>query len=777
MRRLISLSVALLCYAHILAQTLVNPLQEGGFELGTTFALNGWTVVNGTQTNQWHLGNPTGVGATGLIAAFISNTSGTTYNYNISSASVVHFYRDITIPANTSVNLSFNWKGYGESGYDYLQVFVVPTTTTPVAGTQLTSGQIGGNLNLQNAWQTASFTNIACNTSATPITRRLVFSWRNDGSIGTQPPGAIDNISVVAVPYVPPICNLGTGVTNVTSLPYNSGAGTTCGAVNDLTSSNTVTCGSSFYLGGEDRVWVFTAPSTGVVTINLASSGSWTGLMVYNSCPLSAANCGGSASCVASATSSSGNKSVCFNATAGTTYYVVLDSWPSPTCNSYTNLSISAPVPTTTCTLAGTYTVSSITHNPDVLTSANLSGFTDDIFYPGGTISTGFDFCLNGNQYQNFLISANGYVIFDPPSWACGVTNLPSGVNATAGGYSDWSITDNLPNTTNAPRNAILAPWHDIDPSVTTGGANPRIRYQVFGTAPNRRFVVSWETVPMYDDPMSSNPCSGNRSLDFTGQIKMFETTNNIEIHLTQKRVCTNWNNGRALLGLHNYNGTEAIVPAPATTYNNISTTWTATNEAWRFTFNPTTCTTCSPLPLNLLYFNGEFDKEALQSVLTWSFKTPAEVEYFVVERSQDEVNFTEIGKVAFNASNQYRFIDEKPLRNTNIYRLKQVDKSGKTEYSHHVRVYNPVRESWAVERVYPNPAQSITHIDLVSLFEEEYQAKLFNLQGVEVYEQKGSLNKGFNSLEIKFGNLQKGTYLLLLTTPSQMYQHKLVVE
>ncbi|MFN3315803.1 MAG: T9SS type A sorting domain-containing protein, partial [Raineya sp.] len=628
----------------------------------------------------------------------------------------------------------------------------------------------GGDLNLQNAWQTASFTNIACNTTASPITRRLVFSLRNDGSIGTQPPGAIDNISVVAVPYVPPICNLGTGVTNVISLPYNSGAGTTCGAGNDLTSSNTVTCGSSLYLGGEDRVWVFTAPSTGVVNVTLTSSGTWTGLMVYNSCPLSAANCGGSASCVASATSSSGSKSLCFNATAGTTYYVVLDSWPSPTCNAYTNLSISAPVPPTTCTLAGTYTVSSIAHNPDVLTSANLSGFTDDIFYPGGTISTGFDFCLNGNQYQNFLISANGYVIFDPPSWACGVTNLPSGVNAVPNGFSGWSIDANLPNTTNAPRNAILAPWHDIDPSITGGGANPRIRYQVFGTAPNRRFVVSWETVPMYS-------CGGNRSLDFTGQIKMFETTNNIEIHLTQKRVCASWNSGRALLGLHNYNGTEALVPAPATTYNNISTTWTATNQAWRFTFNPTTCTTCSPLPLNLLYFNGEFDKEALQSVLTWSFKTPAEVEYFIVERSQDEVNFTEIGKVGFSASNQYRFIDEKPLRNTNIYRLKQVDKSGKTEYSHYVRVYNPVRESWAVERVYPNPAQNVTHIDLVSLFEEAYQAKLYNLQGVEVYEQKGSLNKGFNSLEIKFGSLQKGTYLLLFTTPSQMYQHKLVIE
>jgi hypothetical protein len=164
--------------------------------------------------------------------------------------------------------------------------------------------------------------------------------------------------------------------------------------------------------------------------------------------------------------------------------------------------------------------------------------------------------------------------------------------------------------------------------------------------------------------------------------------------------------------------------------------------------------------------------------VLTWSFKTLDEADYFVIERSQDEVNFEEIGRVMFQQANQYRFVDSKPLRHTNIYRLKKVNKSGKTEYSHHVRVYNPVLENWAVERVYPNPAHNQASIDLVALFDETYTIKLFNLQGIEMYEQKGSISKGFNQIEVSFGNhLPKGTYLLLLTTPSQMYQHKLIVQ
>lgn len=134
-------------------------------------------------------------------------------------------------------------------------------------------------------------------------------------------------------------CVLGTGVTNVASLPYSSGATTTCGMVNDITSSNvTNICGSSSYYGGEDAVYIFTPASTGTVTINHTSAGSWVGIMLYQGCPTS----GGT--CVTTAQSSAGNQSLCANVTAGQTYYLVVDVFPSPTCNPYT-LTISAPTP------------------------------------------------------------------------------------------------------------------------------------------------------------------------------------------------------------------------------------------------------------------------------------------------------------------------------------------------------------------------------------------------------------------------------------------------
>jgi len=172
---------------------------------------NGWSTLNGGQTNKWSVG--TAVANAGLKSAYISNDAGTTNAYTLASASVVHMYRDITFPAGTAFNLQFNWQGAGESTYDYMRVYLIPTTTTPVSGTLLTALQIGStNYNQQATWQNA---NIELNGATYSSQNwRLVFTWKNDNGGGTQPPIAIDNISITAVacpaPVSPNALNLGT---------------------------------------------------------------------------------------------------------------------------------------------------------------------------------------------------------------------------------------------------------------------------------------------------------------------------------------------------------------------------------------------------------------------------------------------------------------------------------------------------------------------------------------------------------------------------------------
>jgi hypothetical protein len=157
-------------------------------------------LINVAQTNKWFYGSVTG--NTGK-SIYISNDNGTTNAYTITSPSVVQAYRDITIPAGTTLaTFSFDWKAQGESSYDYLRVWLVPSNFMPTPGVQITAatgtpgapGRVQiGQYNLNGTWQSYSNTNLNI-TNYAGTTMRLVFEWRNDGSGGTQPPVAVDNI-------------------------------------------------------------------------------------------------------------------------------------------------------------------------------------------------------------------------------------------------------------------------------------------------------------------------------------------------------------------------------------------------------------------------------------------------------------------------------------------------------------------------------------------------------------------------------------------------------
>lgn len=123
---------------------------------------------------------------------------------------------------------------------------------------------------------------------------------------------------------------------NIT-VPYSATGLTNCGKGNDLNSTNvSPICNSSFYYGGEDEVYIFTPTNSGEYTISFTSGSSWVGIMLYVGCPLS----GNGASCVGYAQSSSGNQTITATLTSGTTYYLIVDSYPTPNCHPSYNLSI-----------------------------------------------------------------------------------------------------------------------------------------------------------------------------------------------------------------------------------------------------------------------------------------------------------------------------------------------------------------------------------------------------------------------------------------------------
>lgn len=179
------------------------------------FTQNGWTVVNNT-VNVWVVGQAQNNG--GISSAYISDDGGATASYTITTANVSHFYKDFTIPSGvSSAYLQFDWKCQGENAagatqYDYGAVVITTTGTTPVPGTEVSTtqataggnGRIGAddnlgkfNLNYGTNPGTTWNTELIDLTSYIGQTKRIVFTWKNDGSVGTDPPFVVDNIKII----------------------------------------------------------------------------------------------------------------------------------------------------------------------------------------------------------------------------------------------------------------------------------------------------------------------------------------------------------------------------------------------------------------------------------------------------------------------------------------------------------------------------------------------------------------------------------------------------
>jgi len=213
------------------------------------------------------------------------------------------------------------------------------------------------------------------------------------------------------------------------------------------------------------------------------------------------------------------------------------------------------------------YAISSCPFSTDPFTAGTQVTLTDDA-QTGLVIPIGFTFCYFNNQYTMANIGSNNWLSF-------------------SAGQSNTYTPQAIPSATNFPVNAILGPFQDINP-----GAGGTVRYATYGTAPFRRFVVSWNNVPMFS-------CTGQL---YSSQIIIYETTNIIETHIANKSVCAGWVGGNATHGLQNTNGTFAVV-VPGR--NN--TQWTANNEGTRFTPNGSATYTINwyILPANTLIGTG----------------------------------------------------------------------------------------------------------------------------------------------------------------------------
>ena len=222
------------------------------------------------------------------------------------------------------------------------------------------------------------------------------------------------------------------------------------------------------------------------------------------------------------------------------------------------------------------YAVTSIpfTSYPNTVGTPVPSIYIDDVYSP--QLPMAFPFCFYGQTYNNIIVGSNSLVTFEA---LC--ANQSNAYTLTVGGapqplpYAGGAGPTGIA-TTYYPRTAIMAAYQDIDPS-----ANPlptrRVEYNVFGTAPCRKFVVSFVDVRMF-----GSACA---NLIHTSQIVLYESTGLIDIFLLNKPLCTSWPSGAgaglAILGIQDETRTKWQA-APGKN----CTQWSESNTGYRFTPN-----------------------------------------------------------------------------------------------------------------------------------------------------------------------------------------------
>ncbi|MCT4665046.1 MAG: gliding motility-associated C-terminal domain-containing protein [Flavobacteriales bacterium] len=179
---------------------------------------------------------------------------------------------------------------------------------------------------------------------------------------------------------------------------------------------------------------------------------------------------------------------------------------------------------------------------------------TDDVH--SGAINMGFNFKFYGTNYNQAVISTNGYVTFNT-------------VHANTG--SQWAIGSPIPNGVNSDAyNSVMCPYTDSYPA-----ANSTMIYGTAGVAPNRAFIVIWNDFIMYN----ANNCPG---FCYSSSVIFLEGSNKIINSIYSYDFCNNWNGGTAVQGLYKDANSALIINDPVTGQpRNQGNNWTANVETW----------------------------------------------------------------------------------------------------------------------------------------------------------------------------------------------------
>ncbi len=179
-------------------------------------------------------------------------------------------------------------------------------------------------------------------------------------------------------------------------------------------------------------------------------------------------------------------------------------------------------------------------------------------------------------------------------------------------------------------------------------------------------------------------------------------------------------------------------------------------------------------LPVELTDFTAY--RKGNSSVLNWETASELNSSHFDIERSnEDAQSFATIGRVKANGTTQlpqkYTFMDEKPSKGVNYYRLKMVDKDVKSAFSRIISLYFEGKTKvW----LYPNPFNEklVVETENTEGGTLNYDIEITDITGKLHFNKKSIDNQQFN---FNLSQLGSGVYFAKIIMGREIETFKIV--
>ena len=196
---------------------------------------------------------------------------------------------------------------------------------------------------------------------------------------------------------------------------------------------------------------------------------------------------------------------------------------------------------------------------------------------------------------------------------------------------------------------------------------------------------------------------------------------------------------------------------------------------------NMTKCQGSIVLPVRLDDFSASYTNSS-NVLVSWTASNELNASHYEVERSEDGINFSDIGNVnaglSSNTQHDYSFNDYLASIHSSLvyYRLKMVDLSGNFTYSKIIPLRLDQAQSATKISIYPNPATDFAVLKLYSGKQDVAIVKLMDNAGKEIMKKSFAINVGSNNLLIdRLNSLPRGLYIIEVISGNTFSNEKLI--